>query len=133
MTVEEASRAVRVELRAEDSLSPDCHYVSPVEGAEGLSFMVVGGTIARIDVFQGDIKTRSGVGIGTREQQVMDSYPGQIEVSSHPYDETGHYLTFVPRDAAERAYRVIFETDGRAVTSFRSGRLPEVQAIEGCS
>jgi hypothetical protein len=95
--------------------------------------MVTSRTVARVDVYQGRIRTRSGVGIGTTEQDVMDTYPGQIEVSAHPYDETGHYLTFVPRDASDTAYRLIFETDGQVVTSFRSGRLPEVEWIEGCS
>jgi hypothetical protein len=39
----------------------------------------------------------------------------------------------VPRDSADTAFGMIFETDGRVVTSYRSGEHAAVQLIEGCS
>jgi hypothetical protein len=47
--------------------------------------------------------------------------------------ERGNYLTFIPQDRPDRNYRLVFETDGDRVTNFRSGQVPEVEAIEGCS
>lgn len=35
--------------------------------------------------------------------------------------------------SADRNFRIVFETDGRHVTSIRAGRLPEVGYTEGCS
>lgn len=47
--------------------------------------------------------------------------------------QNGKYLTFVPKDATDKNYRLIFETSKNRVTRFRSGKLPEVEYIEGCS
>src|ERR687886_480873 len=62
---------------------------------------------------------------------------GQIKATPHPYvsrpPENGKYLTFVPKDAADKNYRIIFETSKNRVDRFRSGKLPEVEYIEGCS
>ena len=37
-----------------------------------------------------------------------------------------------PASAVDSAYRTIFETNAIRVTTFRAGRLPEVDYIEGC-
>jgi len=81
------------------------------------------------------ITTLSGAKIGDTEARIKALYPGQIKVSPHKYtgDSGGHYLTFVPKDKSDRFYRLIFETDGKQVTNFRSGKLPEVEYVEGCS
>ena len=134
MTVDEASAAGRVELVMPDDYGfPDCYFVEPAGGPKGVSFMVTGGTIGRVDVNARGVRTRSGVGVGSTEGEVQRTYPGQITVSPHTYDPTGHYLTFVPRDPAERELRIVFETDGSTVTSFRAGRLPDVEFVEGCA
>jgi hypothetical protein len=133
MTVEEASAAGRVDLVREDQAFPDCWFVVPAQGPAGVSFMVTGGTIGRVDVTLPGITTRSGVGVGSTQQEILATYPGQITVAPHAYGPGGHYLTFVPRDAADANLRMVFETDGRAVTSYRAGRRPDVEAIEGCA
>jgi hypothetical protein len=33
----------------------------------------------------------------------------------------------------DTTHRIVFETDGQNVTLFRSGRMPEVEWVEGCS
>ncbi len=60
----------------------------------------------------------------------MAAYPGRIEVTGHPYVETGHYLRYRSPDPA---LGLICETDGRRVTSFRSGRADALEAIESCA
>ncbi|WP_267871531.1 hypothetical protein [Nostoc sp. CHAB 5715] len=42
-------------------------------------------------------------------------------------------VSIIPKDRANQNYRVVFETDGKRVTQFRSGKLPEVEFVEGCS
>ncbi len=134
MTVEEAAAAGRVRLVVEDdTFAPDCVFVGPERGPSGVSFMVTDGTIGRVDVDARGVRTRSGIGIGSTEEEVKATYPGRITVSPHTYTEGGHYLTFVPRDRADADLRIVFETDGRTVTSFRAGRLPDVEYVEGCA
>lgn len=132
MTLDEASRAggVTIEPPARNETINGCGSTEAVEGPKGLSFMVVRGEIVRIDVHRGPIRTLSGVGIGTEEDVVIETYRGQIEVDPHPYVR-GHYLTYVPEDGS--GLSLIFETDGFEVTSFRSGEQRAVSAIEGCA
>lgn len=136
MTVIEATKAVGLPARTDgDAASQGCFYYKFQGGVPDLSMMVVGDRIVRIDIGRGSkITTRSGAGIGSTEAQIKALYPGQIEVTPHPYVEGGSYLTFVPRSAADSKYRIIFETDATGkVTGFRAGQIPQVKAIEGCA
>lgn len=62
------------------------------------------------------------------EEEVKRLYP-QAAVERHPYDDAGHYLRLM---SCDRQYGMVFETNGRVVTSFRSGKLGPVGYIEGC-
>jgi hypothetical protein len=133
MTVSEATKAAKIKLVSIGETNNECYYVQPQSGLKHLSMMVVRGRVARIDINQGSsIKTLSGAGIGDSEQRISSLYHARIEVSPHQYIR-GHYLTFIPTDRVDRNYRLIFETDGRKVISYRAGRMPEVGYIEGCS
>jgi hypothetical protein len=140
MTVNEASRSAQVKFikipsggRSEDL----CSYMKAQEGPKGISVMVSKGRIVRIDISNERITTMRGVKIGDPEGKVFSLYPRQIQATPHPYSSrppyNGKYLTFVPRDAADKNYRIIFETSKGHVERFRSGQLPEVEYIEGCS
>lgn len=142
MTIAEAQAAtgMRFIQGASFGRTPDwqCSYFTPVNGPEGLRLMVINGEIVRVDVTRDSrIETLSGAGIGDSERFILSLYPGQIEISRHPYigrpPYNGRYLTYVPQDAADRVYSLIFETSRGEVTSFRSGFRDAVAAIEGCS
>ena len=128
-------------------ISRDRHHLRPQSGLKGLALMVISDRederidrdhdrIARVDVYPGSrVTTLSGAKIGDTEEQIQSLYPGRIQVSPHNYTgyRGGHYLTFVPQDEADRNYRLVFETLKGRVTTFRSGRLPEVGFVEGCA
>jgi len=132
MTVGEASRVLGQELNADTTES--CTYLAPASLRHRVNFMVIDGHIARVDVDTVGVETRSGAHVGSTEDEVKQLYTGQIRVEPHPYTgPEGHYLVYVPRDSADTAFGMIFETDGRVVTSYRSGEHAAVQLIEGCS
>ena len=136
MTVTQASQAIGTKLVQIGSGGEEggCLYFQAQGGPKGVNFMVTGDRISRVDVFDNrNITTAKGAKIGDRETRIKSLYPGQIQVSQHEYIQKGHYLTFVPKDAADKNYRVVFETDGDRVTQFRSGKLPEVEYVEGCA
>jgi hypothetical protein len=142
MTVNKASRVAEVRLvkdngRDRNSDEYLCSYFEAQGEPKGIDFMVIKGRIARVDISNQRITTIRGAKIGNTQEQIMKMYPGQIEVSTHPYvgrpPNNGKYLTFIPKDAADKNYRIIFETNKNLVTMFRSGKLPEVDYIEGCS
>ena len=105
-------------LFADDSLRGSAH------------FMVINGQIARVDVNDTSIATAEGARIGDSEQRIQELYPGRVTVQPHKYSD-GHYL--VVTSIADSGFRIIFATDGQKVTTYRAGRMPEVQYVEGCS
>jgi hypothetical protein len=107
-------------LFADDSVSGSAH------------FMVINGQIARVDVNDSSIATAEGARMGDTEQRIMALYPGRVQVLPHKYTD-GHYLQVSGTAPADSGYHIIFETDGKVVTTYRAGRMPEVQYIEGCS
>jgi hypothetical protein len=133
MTVKQAEKAAAITLVNGDEPNKFCYYVSPKVKPKDISFMVSEYKIARIDIDNKNISTVKGAKIGDTETKIKQLYKGYIKVEPHQYVEKGHYLIFVPKDKVDQNYRIVFETDGKKVTRFRSGKLPEVEYVEGCS
>jgi hypothetical protein len=132
MTLEEANAGLGGLLIPSRALDPNCDYVRPTGAAPEVLFMVVAGRIARVDVRDITVTTAAGARIGDTEARVLRLYQGRVRVLPHHYVD-GHYLVVIPHAPADTVHRIVFETDGRKVTTFRSGRWPEVEWIEGCS
>jgi hypothetical protein len=132
MTLAEAVNMGLVNERPD--MKSACDFVFPAVGAGipfGVNVMVVKGKIARIDVDTGTVTTEDGVKIGDTEDKVKSVYGDELQVQPHKYIEGGHYMT-VKGDSASAGKAIVFETDGKRVTMFRAGRVPEVQWVEGC-
>ena len=111
-----------------------CDFVFPAVGAgipDGVSVMVVRGKVARIDVDTGAVTTDDGAKIGDSEARIKSLYGEDLQVEPHKYNPGWHYMT-VMGDSASAGKAIVFETDGKKVTMFRAGRLPEVKWVEGC-
>jgi hypothetical protein len=112
----------------------ECVYASPVESlASGFDrkdvlIMLVDGVVARIDVIAPPVATLAGARVGDSEARIEELYPA-VRVEPHKYTD-GHYLV-VDGETANR--RLVFETDGTKVTRYRSGAVPQVDWVEGCS
>lgn len=137
MTVDEASRAAGVRLVKGYAPPPPyeefCSYFKPQGQLQGINFMVTKGRIVRIDISNEQITTIKGLKVGDTEEQIIKAYPGQIRIIKNPLGGPGNNLTFVPQDKKDSQYRLIFQTRNNRVTSLRSGQLPQVEYIEGCS
>lgn len=122
-------------LNENPTMNAQCDFVFPAVGAgipDGVSVMVVKGKIARIDVDTGSVTTEDGAKIGDTEDRIKSIYGDEVTVEPHKFIEAGHYMT-VLGDSASAGKALVFETDGKHVTMFRGGRLPEVKWVEGCS
>lgn len=128
MSLEEANVILDNALTIPRKLQ-ECDYVRP-KSPKGLAFMVEKGEISRLEVRPGsNVATVAGAKIGDSEERIKSLYPG-IEVKPHKYTD-GHYLEFTPKNGGNN--RIVFETDGKKVLRYQSGRLPAVEYVEGCS
>lgn len=98
----------------------------------GVSLMIEGGSIVRVDVDSGSVPTAAGARVGDPESRIQELYAGRVDLGPHKYAPGGHYLTVRPTDPADSAFRLIFETDGKQVTRFRAGQRPQVDYVERC-
>ncbi len=133
MTLEEADGVLGGRLVPEEPLDSACDYVSARGVDAEVSFMVVGGVIARVDVRDTTITTSEGARVGDGEDRIRKLYDGRVSVEPHKYVPSGRYFIVSPRDQGDTTHLLLFETDGGRVTEFRAGRVPEVQWVEGCS
>ncbi len=132
MTVAQAEAALGDKLKSIGEGEGNCSYVEPQGVHKGVLFMVIDGVIARLDVQETDkIVTDRGAKIGDSESHVLGLYKGRTRVEEHKYTgPEGHYVLVLGPDGKAQ---IVFETDGGKVVSYRAGRQPEVEWIEGCS
>lgn len=111
--------------------SNECVYVTVEGGPQEVSGLGDGEHLGAVEFGAADARTMSGLGIGSREQDVYDAFPGQVTSEPHTYMvPDGHYLIYTP--AEDSAHVAVFDTDGTAVTHFRVGEPEWASAIEGC-
>lgn len=132
MTRADARRALGLAPGKAASRDEPCVYL-PADSAKFPAFvMVEHDTLVRFDVRDSTLRTEAGARIGDTEAKVLELYRGRVTVEPHKYTgPEGHYL--VVATPGDSTLRIVFETDGRKVTTFRAGRRPQVDYIEGCS
>ncbi|MDZ7732880.1 MAG: hypothetical protein U5R31_06970 [Acidimicrobiia bacterium] len=128
MTVDEAQQAAGARLLREDGGSDECYTAVPEDGPEGVTFLVADGEVQRVEVTNEAIRTPSGAGVGIDEDELRALFPERLETTP---GGGGNVLAFVPNSPGEAQWRIVFETDGSEVTSYRAGRLPWVERA-GC-
>jgi hypothetical protein len=129
MSLDEAKIVMRDNLDIPAKLD-ECAMIKTKTGPKGILIMVEKNEISRVDVTSGTVATVDGAKIGSTEDQIKSLYPGQVEVQPHKYTN-GHYLVVTPKRGGEN--RLVFETDGKKVLRYRSGRMPAVQYVETCA
>lgn len=130
MTVVQAETAANTRMIACAPVS-ECYRVTPFEAPEGISFVVTAGTIERVDIVGGPITTRSGVGIGTTQERIVELFGDRIETQVN--DDSSVDLIFVPQDDGDDQFRVIFTIRDGVVDTYRSGRVPMVLDLDPCA
>ena len=108
----------------------ECYHVTPAAAPPGISFLVHFSTIERVDIVDGPITTRSGIGIGTTAEHLVATFGDQIERQVVDADTVN--FVFVPKDASDADFRVVFTVEDGVVTTYRSGRLPMVLQDSPC-
>ena len=111
----------------------ECTYVTFPDGPKDLSFMLIHGVIARIDVIRtATNRTTEGVGLGTPERDIRRIYRhAKIKIApSHYEGNAGREITVTM--PGHRGLRYFFATDLKKVIGMTIGRRREVEYVEGC-
>lgn len=135
MTPDEATKALGAALSPRPEGEDGCWYAHRADtGArQFVDYMVVDGAIVRIDVHTVDIKTDKGVGRGATLEDLQTAYGGtRLTVTPHKYadEPKSHYVKWTDYDPTRG---ITFEVVNGKVTTFRGGRIPEIDWVEGCS
>lgn len=109
----------------------ECYHISPAAAPPGISFLVHSSTIERVDIVDGPITTRSGMGIGTSAQRLVEAFGDKLQ--REVVDANTVNLVFVPTDAGDANFRVVFTVQDDVVTTYRAGRLPMVLQDDPCA
>jgi hypothetical protein len=132
VTLRQLSAVLGEEVRAAYDVFEACDHVQPVALPRGVALMVLADTVARVDVDSAGVRTAEGVQVGDPQARVLAAYRGRVRDEPHHYDgPEWRYLIVEP--AGDTLHRIVFETDGRRVTSYRAGRRPAVDYVEGCA
>lgn len=128
MTVAEAKAAVPGFSVPASRDSTACTYGKANSLPAGVFVMVEGGKVARVEVRRGSVATSAGAKIGDSEERIKSLYPSATS-TPHKYLPAGHYLNYAPSGSNDK---IVFETDGKRVTTYRAGMQPQVDYVEGC-
>ncbi|MBE9156931.1 hypothetical protein IQ265_08825 [Nodosilinea sp. LEGE 06152] len=133
MDLEDLEAAGLTPVTIAEASNGQCQYYRIQDYGEPVGLMAIDGQILRIDVWPGSLTTtRSGIRIGSTEQDLVRVYGKQLEATANPAT-LGKTVIFTPQDPGEDVYRLVFETDDQGqVTQFRAGQFPSVTWAEGC-
>lgn len=144
MTLSELSAVVGTELDFETigpKVAGECGQVSDSDALSNDIWILVEATgetdaiIRRVSVFDSRWLTPSGAFVGMSEQDILDTFPGQIVSEPHIYVE-GTYLTYQPTNAGD-PNTVQFVNEGGTITEIRAGDRADgrgwVGLAEGCA
>ncbi|MDQ6736892.1 MAG: hypothetical protein M3Z30_04235 [Gemmatimonadota bacterium] len=133
MTVRDAAAAIGAAASAGSPPNPGCAYVNVANTPPGLRLMTVRDTVVSVRIDSGRVATGMGARVGDPEWRLRDLYGSRVTVQPSKYVTGGHTIVVSPIPPTDSGRRMVFETDGSKITSYRAGRVPEVQWVEGCS
>ena len=94
----------------------------------GVTLIVVGDTVVRVEVDSTGVFTEQGVGVGDTEVGLLVRYSGFIRVETHGI---GAHTLFVAKPA-DSPNLMVFETNGSTVVRYRVGRRGVTQVSDPC-
>ncbi len=117
MTLAEARSATGGRVRS--SSEHTCFEATDAQ----ITFFQEGGRIFGADVSDPNVRTRSGIGIGSTVADIRRAYgSSNVRVAQLTYGD-GQYATYQPSDHSDRGYSVVFYLGDGRVESFMTGRV----------
>lgn len=133
MTREAAMAAFPVELEYYDTAPPAdvdplrCHELFAVAPVTGISLLVEGGAIVRIDFISATARTADGFGVGTPVEAIRAKFGAGLSETPNTYEPEITNLG-VPQGAG----KFLFEIEDGIVRSWRAGVAPAIDYPAHC-
>jgi hypothetical protein len=133
MPAEEARKVFPVEfagseVRAGADVSEDrCYELFAVPPVTGVSFLVEGGKVGRIDVLTEAVRTSEGFGVGTQALAIRTHYGDGLYVETNALEP---YIIDLTATVGDTKY--VFEIQDGLVRSWRAGIEPTIAYVAHC-
>ena len=139
MLVSELEAELGTDLTVEtiDDIRNACGWIATTTAIAREVFIIVEATgggegiVRRVSTVGGPWFTPSGITVSSSQQDVIETFPGQIEERPHVYTD-GTYMRFLPNDADD-PNTVEFVNEGGRIAEIRAGDRDWVGLIEGCA
>jgi hypothetical protein len=133
MTIREAAAALGGGFAAPAEGANECTWAVIPDAPHGFNVMLEKNRVVRVDVEEGTIATATGLRIGDPIEKIRSAYPdAKIEIQPNAYTDYARDVLVTPSSDPGQ-HQIIFETDGKTISRFRSGQTPQVGYVEGCS
>jgi len=132
MSLEQARRASGLDLQEQPPHGRGwqaCHYAWPSLGGQlqlDFGLMIEHGAVTRIDIATPELPTRSGLHVGDGEADVVQAYPGRVQVS----DEGGAREL---RVFGDQPRQLVFRVEAGRISAYRVGLRQALESEEGCT
>jgi len=136
INVDHLQNALQEKLTYDGARHGDCSRITNKNLAPmGLSFTIESGYLTRVNVeFYGTdprpllFKTEAGIGLGSREEDLLKAYPG-ARLKPNPADPTWHTVI---AESPDHTRGMVFETNGQTVKSIRVGDYRAISHLNEC-
>ena len=124
MTPPVAAREAQTEWVGEPRSGSDCYLIRPINGPEDVTLWVYKGHIEGVSVESSNIRTSSGLGVGTTQEKLLEALGRKLALGSHPAEESWTQAVFTPEDEKDAVFRVVFDLDENdEVVRYWAGRV----------
>ena len=125
----EAKAAYGGALSGDAAENTSCYYLLPAGAGYGRTFMMVDGTMQRIDVRDTSVETMEGAMVGMSLDLVDGLYEGGVR-TPNKYAPANEDLKV---DLGNDIYAIFEEGNDGKVRAYRVGMEPAVDFVEGCA
>lgn len=132
MSLEQARRASGLDLQEQPRHGRGwqaCHYAWPSLDGQlrlDLGLRLERGAVTRIDVATPELPTRSGLRVGDSEADVVQAYPGRVQVS-----DAGGVREL--RVYGDQPRQLLFRVESGRISAYRVGLRQALESEEGCT
>jgi hypothetical protein len=125
MTEPQIERAAKRQITLGSSPGVDCAFATLAGKTQGL---FTARRLRRIYIRTPRFATAKGVRVGSSERRVLAAYPNQLRREPQKYRPQEDDLVL-----RKGSRKIIFTLNDGSVEEISTGRVPEIDLVEGCS